>query len=80
MTAQETTIDSRVDAMRTRVAELKAKRESERKKVVEAKLLQKWRAECDELRRATSLIKGKKVASARAEQLQEKLVQSQQAL
>ncbi len=41
--AQESTTDSRVDAMRTRVAELKAKREAERQKIVEEKLLQKWR-------------------------------------
>jgi hypothetical protein len=32
-----------VDAMRMRVAQLKEQREKERKKVVEEKLLQKWR-------------------------------------
>ena len=41
--AQEPTTDSRIDAMRSRVADLKAKMESKRKKVVEEKLLQRWR-------------------------------------
>ena len=41
--AQESTMDSRVDAMKARVADLKAKREAERKKIVEEKLLQQWR-------------------------------------
>jgi hypothetical protein len=36
-------MDSRVDAMKARVADLKAKREAERKKIVEEKLLQQWR-------------------------------------
>jgi hypothetical protein len=41
--AKESTTDSRVDAMKARVAELKANRETERKKIVEEKLLQQWR-------------------------------------
>lgn len=41
--AKESTTGSRVDAMKARVADLKAKRETERKKIVEEKLLQQWR-------------------------------------
>jgi hypothetical protein len=41
--AQESTTDSRVEAMRARVAQLKAQREQERKAIVEEKLMQKWR-------------------------------------
>jgi len=38
-----------------------------------------YRAECDELRRATSMIRGKEVALARADQLQEKQQRLQEA-
>ena len=66
--------------MRARVAELKGKRESERKELVEEKLMQLWRAECDELRKANSMILVKTVANARKAQLEEKKVYAVQAL
>ena len=78
--AQESTRTSRIDAMRARVAELKDKRETERKKIVEEKLLQQWKSECDELRKANSMILEKKVSLARADQLQEKRQQTALAL
>ncbi|TPX72621.1 hypothetical protein SpCBS45565_g00287 [Spizellomyces sp. 'palustris'] len=70
--------ESRVEAMRARMNELKAKREKERQKIVEEKLLQRWRNECDELRSIESHLLEKEVASARAEQLIE--VQEKRAL
>ncbi|KAI8588970.1 tumor suppressor, Mitostatin-domain-containing protein [Geranomyces variabilis] len=65
----EPTQEARIEAMRTRVGELRARREVERKAVVEEKLLQRWRNECDELRAVESNILTKDVADARAGQL-----------
>lgn len=73
--AKESTTDSRVDAMKARVAELKAKREAGRQKIVEEKLLQQWRQQCDELRQANSMILDKEVALSRSSQLLEKEAQ-----
>ncbi|KAI8919135.1 tumor suppressor, Mitostatin-domain-containing protein [Powellomyces hirtus] len=69
LAAAEPTRESRVEAMRARVNELKAKRELERQAVVEEKLLQRWRNECDELRGVESKILETEVADARAGQL-----------
>ncbi|KAJ3050542.1 hypothetical protein HK097_008508 [Rhizophlyctis rosea] len=68
----EETRESRVEQMKARMKELKEKREEERKKIVEEKMLQKWRNECDELRAIESRILEKEVAEARAEQLVER--------
>ncbi|KAJ3036899.1 hypothetical protein HDV00_002243 [Rhizophlyctis rosea] len=69
---KEETRESRVDQMRARMKELKERREGERKQIVEEKMLQKWRNECDELRAIESRILEKEVAEARAEQLVER--------
>ncbi|KAJ3278173.1 Cilia- and flagella-associated protein 53 [Borealophlyctis nickersoniae] len=68
---KEETRESRVEMMRARMNELKSKREEERKRIVEEKLLQKWRNECDDLRAIESRILEKEVAEARSEQLLE---------
>ncbi|KAJ3417276.1 hypothetical protein HDV05_005732 [Chytridiales sp. JEL 0842] len=68
---QEETTESRVQKMRARMSELKAKREAERQQIVEQKLLQRWRNECDELRAIESKVLEKEVSAARAGQLAE---------
>ncbi|KAJ3089361.1 Cilia- and flagella-associated protein 53 [Quaeritorhiza haematococci] len=69
--AQQETKESRIEAMKARVAELKAKREAERKAIAEEKLMQKWRNECDELRAVESKLVAQEIAAARGEQLVE---------
>ncbi|KAJ3022425.1 Cilia- and flagella-associated protein 53 [Thoreauomyces humboldtii] len=71
LAAAEPTKESRVQAMRDRMTELKQKREAERLALVEEKLLQRWRNECDELRAVESRILETEVANARAGQLVE---------
>ncbi|KAJ3330918.1 Cilia- and flagella-associated protein 53 [Blyttiomyces sp. JEL0837] len=68
---QEETRETRLSQMRARMEELKSRREAERKQVVETKLLQRWRNECDELRLIESKVLEQEVASARADQLAE---------
>ncbi|KAJ3233696.1 Cilia- and flagella-associated protein 53 [Chytriomyces hyalinus] len=67
----EETRETRVEKMKARMEELKSKRESERKKIVDEKLLQRWRNECDELRTIESKQFLKRVTVARGEQLVE---------
>lgn len=67
----EETRETVLAQMKIRMEELKSKREAERKKVVETKLLQRWRNECDELRTIESKVLEEKVAKARAGQLSE---------
>ncbi|KAJ3123694.1 Cilia- and flagella-associated protein 53 [Physocladia obscura] len=67
----EETRETVLAGMRARMEELKAKRETERKKIVEEKLLQRWRNECDDLRKIQSKVLEKKVAIARGDQLNE---------
>ncbi|KAH6579917.1 hypothetical protein BASA50_002175 [Batrachochytrium salamandrivorans] len=69
--AKEETRESRVDAMRARMMELRELREREHKAVVEDKLMQRWRNECDELRAVESKMREKQVAVARELQIQE---------
>lgn len=64
----EETNDERIDRMRKRAQELREKRETERKKVVDEKMRQKWRNDCDELRQVESKVFEREVAAARAEQ------------
>ncbi|KAI8930174.1 tumor suppressor, Mitostatin-domain-containing protein [Entophlyctis helioformis] len=68
---KEETRESRVEGMRQRMNELKEQRERERKAVVEEKLKQRWRKECDELRAVESKMLEKRVSEARAGQIQE---------
>ncbi|KAJ3366232.1 Cilia- and flagella-associated protein 53 [Allomyces javanicus] len=70
--SMESTSASRVDEMRQRVAELKAKREEERLKIVEEKLEQQRRLNCDELRTHRSKALTRSVTAARSTQLAEK--------
>ncbi|KAJ3059580.1 Cilia- and flagella-associated protein 53, partial [Podochytrium sp. JEL0797] len=65
----EETRETVLAGMKSRMQELKSKRETERQKVVETKLLQRWRNECDELRTIESKVLEEKVALARADQL-----------
>lgn len=69
--ANEETRESRVEIMKARRQELKDKRENERKIIVEEKLTQRWRNECDELRGIESKVLEQEVADARAEQIAE---------
>jgi hypothetical protein len=66
------TVEQRIEKMRARVKELRDKKEEERKRIVEQKLLQKWRNDCDELRTVESKVFEKEVAQGRASQLVEK--------
>ena len=43
LACKEETRESRIDAMRARMNELKAEREKERKAIVDKKLMQRWR-------------------------------------
>ncbi|KAI8609886.1 hypothetical protein BC830DRAFT_1085154 [Chytriomyces sp. MP71] len=67
----EETRETRLAAMKSRMQELKSKRETERKKVAEEKMLQRWRNECDELRAIESKEFTKRVTIARGEQVKE---------
>ncbi|KAJ3029351.1 UNVERIFIED_CONTAM: Cilia- and flagella-associated protein 53 [Siphonaria sp. JEL0065] len=67
----EETRETVLAQMKIRMEELKSKREAERKKIVETKLLQRWRNECDELRTIESKVLEEKVAEARAGQISE---------
>ncbi|KAJ3344941.1 Cilia- and flagella-associated protein 53 [Entophlyctis luteolus] len=71
LAATEDSREAVLAKMKARRDDLKARRETERKKVVEAKLLQRWRSECDDLRTIESKVLEKKVAIARGEQLSE---------
>ncbi|KAK6099142.1 hypothetical protein MT418_000595 [Batrachochytrium dendrobatidis] len=71
--SKQETRESRVDTMRKRVSELREQRERERKSVVEEKLMQRWRKECDDLRTIESKVLEKKVSDARAIQIQEQI-------
>ncbi|ORY41229.1 hypothetical protein BCR33DRAFT_342469 [Rhizoclosmatium globosum] len=57
--------------MKIRREELRSKREAERKKICEAKMLQRWRNECDELRAIESKVLVEKVTKERGAQLEE---------
>ncbi|KAL7748507.1 hypothetical protein RI367_006202 [Sorochytrium milnesiophthora] len=70
--SMEHTNESRIDSMRVRVAELKAKREAERQAIVAEKLQQQKRANCDELRALSSKMFTEQVIASRHEQLEEK--------
>ncbi|KAI9189301.1 Cilia- and flagella-associated protein 53 [Blastocladiella emersonii ATCC 22665] len=70
--ALESTPQSRVEGMRARVAELKAKREEERLRVVADKLEEHRRINCDELRAVRTREMVYAVTASRAEQVQEK--------
>ena len=50
LSSLDETKEQRIDRMRQRVDELREKKEIERKKIVQEKLLLKWRGDCDELR------------------------------
>ncbi|KAI9344867.1 tumor suppressor, Mitostatin-domain-containing protein [Obelidium mucronatum] len=67
----EETRETVLAQMKVRMEELKSKREAERKAIVETKLLQRWRNECDELRTIESKVLEEKVAVARADQISE---------
>ncbi|KAJ3102857.1 Cilia- and flagella-associated protein 53 [Phlyctochytrium planicorne] len=67
----EETQGSRLERMKARMEELRSRRESERQKVVEDKLLQRWRNQCDELRTIESKMLERDVAAQRADQLLE---------
>ncbi|KXS12029.1 hypothetical protein M427DRAFT_412533 [Gonapodya prolifera JEL478] len=69
---QEETPEQRIAKLRARATELSEKREEERKKIVEEKLLQRFRNEAPELRIAESHLLCQQVSLARAAQLQEK--------
>ncbi|KAJ3341590.1 hypothetical protein HDU93_004492 [Gonapodya sp. JEL0774] len=72
LTEQEETQEQKVAKLRERASELKEKREDERRKVVEEKLLQRFRNEAPELRIAESQLLCQQVSLARAAQLHEK--------
>eukprot|EP00842_Homolaphlyctis_polyrhiza_P000632 jgi/Hompol1/156/HPOL_003888-RA len=76
--AREETAESRVEAMRARMNELKEQRERERKAIVDEKLLQRWRKECDQLRAAESKMLEKRIAHERGAQLVEQESRKQQ--
>lgn len=69
--AKEETTEERIGRMKLRVHHLQEKRETERKVVMEEKLLQKWRNNCDELRLSKSIALEKETARARDKQLAE---------
>jgi hypothetical protein len=69
---QEGKKEDRIAMMRNRMNELKEIRERERKVVVQEKLDQQWRQNCDELRQLESKMLEKRVAKGRAIQLKEK--------
>ena len=70
------TVEQRVEKMRARVEELRNKKEVERRQVVEQKMLQKWRNDCDELRSVESKVFEKEVAEGRASQIIEKKMEA----
>lgn len=70
--ALEETPEERIEKLRHRLAEYKDKRETERKAYVEAKMLERWRSECDEVREKEMQVYEKTVAASRALQLAEK--------
>ncbi|KAJ1555290.1 translation initiation factor eIF3 subunit g [Nowakowskiella sp. JEL0078] len=67
----EPTFASRIAQMRSKMNELKQKREKERQELVNEKLLQRWRNECNELRGVESKRIEKEVASIRDKQIVE---------
>ncbi|KAJ3218540.1 Cilia- and flagella-associated protein 53 [Dinochytrium kinnereticum] len=67
----EETQGSRLEKMKNRMEELRSRREAERQQVVEEKLLQRWRGQCDELRAIESKLLEREVAEQRADQLVE---------
>ncbi|ORZ29753.1 tumor suppressor, Mitostatin-domain-containing protein [Catenaria anguillulae PL171] len=70
--AMDPTPQSRVVEMRKRVAELKAKREEERQRIVADKLEEHRRRNCDELRAVKSRAMTQAVTAARAAQVTER--------
>ncbi|KAI9009548.1 tumor suppressor, Mitostatin-domain-containing protein [Gaertneriomyces semiglobifer] len=60
-----------IESMRERVNSIRQKREEDRKKVVEEKLLQRWRLECDELRSLGSSIVSQQIKKDRDVQVKE---------
>ncbi|TPX31586.1 hypothetical protein SmJEL517_g05091 [Synchytrium microbalum] len=71
LVASEESTEHRIEVMRARVKELKDRREQERKAIVEEKLMQRWRNECDDLRALESKVIVKAVTDARSAQLVE---------
>ncbi|KAL2913720.1 hypothetical protein HK105_206736 [Polyrhizophydium stewartii] len=69
--AKEETRETRVEAMRQRMHDLREQRERERQAIVTEKLAQRWRKECDQLRAIESKVREKHVSEARAEQIRE---------
>ena len=73
-TTQETTLE-RQAKMRERAKQLKQKREDERKALVEQKLEQRWRDQCEEMRSILVKRNQDDVCLERAEQLRLKAEQ-----
>ncbi|KAG5459998.1 MAG: hypothetical protein BJ554DRAFT_8016, partial [Olpidium bornovanus] len=70
--ANEETKEERLEHMRKRATELKARREAERKRIVEEKMYQRWRSGCDEIRAVESKALEREVAIGRLDQMREK--------
>lgn len=64
--------ETRIIMMRSRMTKLREEREKDRQKIVEQKLEQQWRQNCDELRSLESKILVKKVDAGRAIQIKER--------
>lgn len=77
---KEETKEERIQRMKERMMELKSRREAERKLIVEEKLNQKWRNECNELKEVESKLIDKEVSAAREEQIRELNQRRQKAL
>ena len=65
LVVQEESKEDRIARMKTRMLELKERREADRKLVVEHQLLRKWRNESDELRAIESKLNEKRVSAVR---------------
>ncbi|KAJ3342764.1 ubiquinol-cytochrome c reductase core subunit 1 [Kappamyces sp. JEL0680] len=70
--AMEGNTESRIEGMRQRMHMLRETREKERKNVVQEKLEQQWRQNCDELRSLESKMLVKHVDAGRAIQIKER--------
>ena len=72
MLSKEETVLERQARMRERAKELKERRETERRKIVEEKLDRKWRDECEEVRAVMSQRHRDEIFADREEQVRRK--------
>ncbi|KAI9221729.1 tumor suppressor, Mitostatin-domain-containing protein [Blastocladiella britannica] len=70
--AMESTPKTRIEEMRRRVGELKAKREEERQRIVREKLEEHRRLNCDELRAVHSRAMTQQITAARSDQIKDR--------